>query len=258
MGGEGAAEIMDVIESSRLVRYFLYATLVNFCAAVIFTVPVIVPEFIFPLKLTIWPGSWMFEAYFAFLIVGVLGNLGWAAFVDLSRRSLQKEYVSRYLAFSHLVLSNVAVYGVSTFMFMVGYNGGTAALLGFGKAIITQSIIGWMVVPIGVFIYIYIIASVLGVGNVAWMLRSPQLGMEGQLSKDFRRRDMVFWGALIGALSIVFVLLPATEMRFYPSNTLQELTMQAVAGVGLIIAATLEAYAYLRHSRPMLDSTPKI
>jgi NhaP-type Na+/H+ or K+/H+ antiporter len=89
------------------------------------------------------------------------------------------------------------------------------------------------------------------------MMRAPQVAMETQAAVNTRRRDIIFWGAVIGALSIIFVLLPATEMRFYPSNTAQELTMQAVAGAGVIFALLLEAYALLRNPRRIVQPSLK-
>src|ERR1700752_2092539 len=77
---------MALISMDKLIRYFIYTTILNAFAAVAFTTPVIIPQLIFPLKLTVWPGTWMFIAYFVFLIVGVLGTLGWAALLDLVRR----------------------------------------------------------------------------------------------------------------------------------------------------------------------------
>jgi hypothetical protein len=249
-------KIVRVLSTSKLVRYFLYATVINFALAIAFTLPVIVPEFTFPLILTDWPGSWMFEAYFAFLVVGVLGNLGWAAFYDLSRRNLGKEEVARYPAFTQLALSNFGVYGATGFMFTVGYRGGYAALIGFGKAVITQSIIGWMVVPIGTFIYFYLFASVVGVGNIVWMFRSSPTG-NGPPEQDSTSRDLFFWGALVGIVSLIYFLLPILEMPFYPANAGSELEIQLAAVAGLVTALGIEAYGFSSRRRYRLsDAVP--
>jgi hypothetical protein len=156
----------SLLKVSSLIRYFVIATIVNLTAAVAFTTPVIVPEFIFPLKLTIWPGTWMFFAYFAFLAVGVLGTLGWAALWDLVRKYFGVTNTNKYLAAAHFSITLLAIYGETTFMFAVGYLGGGAALIGIGREVITQGIIGWMVVPIGIFILLYLIGTLVGIANL--------------------------------------------------------------------------------------------
>jgi|SRR5579872_264836 len=156
----------SILKVSLLIRYFIVATIINLTAAVIFTTPVIVPEFAFPLKLTIWPGTWMFYAYFAFLAVGVLGTLGWAALWDLVRKYFGVAYTNKYLAAAHFSITLLAIYGESSLMFSVGYIGGGAALIGFGREVITQGLIGWMVVPIGIFILLYLIGTLVGIANL--------------------------------------------------------------------------------------------
>ena len=161
---------MASISMEKLIRYFIYVTLANTFAAVAFTTPVIIPELAFPIKLTIWPGTWMFIAYFAFLIVGVLGTLGWAVLLDLVRRTMGIESCDKFLAITSLVLIEVAVYAEASFMFTVGYVGGTDALAsGIGAAVITYKI-GPLVVPIGVSIFIYLIGTLLGLMNVVMTL----------------------------------------------------------------------------------------
>jgi len=239
---------VKLISNSQMTRYFLYATILSFVAAVLFTVPVIVPEFTFPLELTLWPGTWMFQAYFAFLIVAVLGNLGWAGLLDLVKRNTGKEYGSRYLSFAHLALSNIGVYGATSFMFAVGYLGGYGALVGYGRAAITQAIIGWMVVPIGVFIYLYILASLFGVANLFLILGTNRFGSDSSgLEGDFRRSDLRFWGVLIALVSTIFILLPILEIPYYPNNYLQEVAVMSVSIASLVGGLSLLAYGGLTH-----------
>lgn len=157
---------MSSLSIDKLVRVFLLIALVNLAVAVGITLPVLVPEFTFPLVLTVWPGTWMFIAYFVFLIVAVLGSLGWAVLLDLVKKHFGPAGVNRYMAEAHIMLSMIGVYGMSSLMFAVGYTGGYAILLGFGRATITQGIIGWMVVPIGVFTYLFLLGTVIGIANV--------------------------------------------------------------------------------------------
>ena len=157
---------MPSLSIDKLIRNLTLLALVNLAVAVGITVPVLVPEFTFPLILTVWPGTWMFIAYFVFLIVAVLGSLGWAALFDLAKKYFGVTSVNRYMAEAQITLSMIGVYGMSSLMFAVGYTGGYAVLLGFGKATVTQGIIGWMVVPIGVFTYLFLLGTVIGIANV--------------------------------------------------------------------------------------------
>jgi hypothetical protein len=161
-----SAVIMALISVDRVVRYFLYTTIINTFAAVAFTTPVIIPELAFPLKLEVWPGTWMFISYFVFLIVGVLGTLGWALLLDLVKRVTGVESCDKFLAITNIVLIELAVYVEVTFMFTVGYVGGSYAFLNqVGSALITY-IIGPLVIPIGVSIFIYMVGTLLGLMNV--------------------------------------------------------------------------------------------
>ncbi len=161
---------MQPLRLDRLVRYFVYMTVFNVFAAVAFTTPVIIPQLAFPLKLTVWPGTWMFIAYFVFLIVGVLGTLGWAVLLDLIRRITGVESCDRFLAITSIVLIEVPVYAQTSLMFTAGYIGGSYAFATkVGSALITY-IIGPLVIPIGVSIFIYLVGTLLGLMNVVFIL----------------------------------------------------------------------------------------
>lgn len=157
---------MPSLSIARLVRYFIYITIINAFAAVAFTAPIIIPELAFPLKLEVWPGTWMFIAYLVFLIVGVLGTLGWAVLLDLIKRTFGIEYCDKFFALTSIVLIEVAVYTLSILMFTAGYIGGSYAYVGqVGSALITY-IIGPLVIPMGVSIFIYCVGTLLGLMNV--------------------------------------------------------------------------------------------
>lgn len=154
----------------RLTKAFVIAAILNLIVAVVITIPVLVPEFTFPLVLTDVPGTWILVAYYLFLIVAVLGSIGWAVMFDLVERRFGKTKVNRYMAEAHMTLAYLGIYGQTTLMFIVGYTGGYAELLGFGKATITQGIVGWMVVPIGVFIYLFLAGTIIGVANLLFAI----------------------------------------------------------------------------------------
>jgi hypothetical protein len=161
---------MRVLKIEKFSRYFIYVAIINLIAAVAITIPVLVPEFTFPLLLTEWPGTWMFIAYFLFLIVAVLGSVAWAALLDLIRKHFARENVNRYMAEAQLSLTTLGIYGQTSLMYALGYQGGYAELVGFGRTIITQGLIGWMVVPIGVFVLIYLIGTIIGVANILFTI----------------------------------------------------------------------------------------
>jgi len=147
-----------------------------------------------------------------------------------------------------LALSNIGVYGATSFMFAVGYLGGYGALVGYGRAAITQAIIGWMVVPIGVFIYLYILASLFGVANLFLILGTNRFGSDSSgLEGDFRRSDLRFWGVLIALVSTIFILLPILEIPYYPNNYLQEVAVMSVSIASLVGGLSLLAYGGLTH-----------
>ena len=161
---------MALISMDKLIRYFVYTTILNIFAAVAFTTPVIIPQLAFPLKLTLWPGTWMLVAYFLFLIVGVLGTLGWAVLLDLIKRIWGVESCDRFLAITSIVLIELAVYTQTSLMFAVGYIGGSYQFSsGFGQAVITY-VIGPLVIPIGVSVFIYLVGTLLGLMNVLFIL----------------------------------------------------------------------------------------
>jgi hypothetical protein len=158
----------------KLIRYFVYTTILNAFAAVAFTTPVIIPQLAFPLKLTAWPGTWMFIAYFVFVIVGVLVTLGWAVLLDLVRRTTGAESCDKFLAITSLVLIELAVYAETSFMFTVGYVGESFAFAGgIGPSVITY-VIGPLVIPIGVSVFIYLIGTLLGLMNVVLIFGQGQ------------------------------------------------------------------------------------
>ncbi len=147
-------------------KYFFYVALVNIVIAVIATAPVLVPQWGLPLKIAIWPGTWMLVAYFSFLGAGVLGVLGWSAIYYLMPRLLARRSVSRFLSIIHLVLFEVSVVGATALMgIFAGYVGGTLIQSGFGPVVVTR-VIEWTVIPIGIFIAIALMSTLTGVFNV--------------------------------------------------------------------------------------------
>src|SRR5579863_4221559 len=92
------------IHSETAARYFFYVTLLNLSVAVIVTGLVLIPPLALPIKLTVWPGTWMFIAYFSFLIAGVMGSLAWALIYHLLPAMLRVNRVSKRMTLAQLLL----------------------------------------------------------------------------------------------------------------------------------------------------------
>ncbi len=148
-----------------LIRYFLYVTIFNTFVAVAITAPIIIPQFAFPLKLEVWPGTWMFISYLVFLVVGVLGMLGWGILFFLIKRLSNVESCDRFLGATSLVLMEMSLYALTILMFTAAYVGGSFQFTGIGQSIITY-VIGPLVVPMGVSIFIFLIGALMGLMNV--------------------------------------------------------------------------------------------
>lgn len=146
--------------------YFFKAGLLNIVTAIAVTLPVLVPQLGLPLKLEVWPGTWMFIAYFVFLITGVVGSFVWCFIYYMLPRLTGKNRVSDFLALAQLVSFEIAIYGLSAFMGIeAGYYGGSLYHNGFGQVVITQ-IISWIVIPIGTLIVVGLLSTLTGIINV--------------------------------------------------------------------------------------------
>jgi len=130
------------------------------------TVPVLIPELGLPLKLQIWPGTWMFVAYFSFLIAGVVGSLAWSLIYYMIPRLFGRQKLSSPLSLFHLVALEVGVLGATALMgIFPGYIGGTLIHDGIGQFVVTR-VIEWSVIPIGTLIFVALIATLTGILNV--------------------------------------------------------------------------------------------
>jgi len=154
------------VPSEQASRYFFKVGLFNIVVAVAVTLPVLVPQLGLPLKLEVWPGTWMFISWFVFVIAGVVGCFVWCFIYYALPRAYGKNTVSDFLALLQLIAYECAVFGMCAFMGIdAGYYGGTLYHNGFGQVVITQ-IIAWAVIPIGTLIVIALLATITGVVNV--------------------------------------------------------------------------------------------
>jgi len=162
---------METIETERMARYFMYVGLVNAFAAAIFTTPILVPTFGIPLIAGIFPGAWMLIAYLAFLAVGVMGMVGWAAMYYLASHLLGKKNTTKVFAIMHLVFVEVSVYGFAALMIAAGWVGGQALRQGLAVAAV-GFLIEWLILPTGAFVALVVLGEVLGILNMIKTIRS--------------------------------------------------------------------------------------
>ena len=162
---------METIETERMARYFMYVALVNAFAAAIFTTPILVPTFGIPLIAGIFPGTWMLIAYLAFLAVGVMGMVGWAAMYYLASHLLGKKNTSKIFAIMHLVFVEVSVYGFAALMSAAGWVGGQGLRQGLAVAAV-GFLIEWLILPTGAFVALVVLGEVLGILNMIRTVRS--------------------------------------------------------------------------------------
>ncbi len=150
----------------NLSRYFFYLALFNMVVAAAATVPVLIPELGLPLLLQIWPGTWMIVAYFAFLIAGVVGFVIWSLIYSMVPRLFGRQKLSRFLSLFHIVILETGVLGATALMgIFPGYIGGSLIHDGIGQFVVTR-VIEWSVIPIGILIFLALIATLTGVLNL--------------------------------------------------------------------------------------------
>jgi len=77
-----------------------------------------------------------------------------------------KQKVSRFLSLVHLTVFEASVVGATGLMgIFPGYIGGTLIHDGFGQFVVTR-IIEWTVIPIGLMVFLALVATLTGILNV--------------------------------------------------------------------------------------------
>jgi hypothetical protein len=161
-----ALRLSTLSSPENLSRYFFYLALFNMVVAAAATVPVLIPELGLPLLLQIWPGTWMIVAYFAFLIAGVVGFVVWSLIYSMVPRLFGRQKLSRFLSLFHIVILETGVLGATALMgIFPGYIGGSLIHDGIGQFVVTR-VIEWSVIPIGILIFLALIATLTGVLNL--------------------------------------------------------------------------------------------
>jgi hypothetical protein len=161
--------------------YFGRIALVNALAAAIFAAPMLVPSLELPILLTEWPGIYIVVAYTFFVVVGVLGMLAWSLMYRFAPSFFSRGYFDRRSVLLQLILSEAAIYTVSTVLFLAGYTG--ASLVHDGKvgSVFVGASMEFSDIPAAISIFVIIVSVFLGAINI---LTGKRDGAEIPLSSD--------------------------------------------------------------------------
>ena len=160
----------DLIEIKIISKYFLILALINTIAAIVFTLPILIPTSGIPLIVGVFPGTWLLIAYLLFLIIGVLGMLAWSLTYNLIESIFQKKNTIKKLAIIHLVFVELAIYGCASTMAFIGLQGGQALRQGLSIASV-GFLIEPYVLPTGVFVSLVLLGQLIGVYNIFSTIR---------------------------------------------------------------------------------------
>jgi hypothetical protein len=148
-------------------RYFGRIALVNGLAAAVFVAPMLVPPLQLPILLTEWPGIYIVIAYAFFVIFGVMGMLAWSMMYHFTPAFFsRRELLDRRSILLQLILSEVAIYAVSTVLFLSGYIGAREVHdVTFGNPVLNPlvgSSMEFSDIPAAVSIFLIVVSVFLG------------------------------------------------------------------------------------------------
>jgi len=153
---------LDVVRASN---YFAYSTVFNTFAAACFSIPVLIPTFEFPILITRWPGIYMVIGYAFFVLIGVLGSLGWSVLYRWLPELFARHAVLRPLFLFQFSTLEVGVYLLSVFMFLGGYVGSALVHQGVGDTIVGIQM-EFAVIPSALGIFLVIVSTLVGLANI--------------------------------------------------------------------------------------------
>lgn len=169
-------ERFNIIRAHDAARYFALASMINAFSAAAFALPVLIPSFEFPILITTWPGIYMVIAYAFFIIVGVLGNIAWMSLLANIEKFFSKNLLYKEPLIFHLILTQLAIYSMSSFMFLGGYVGSMLDHQGIGSTVVGTAM-EFAVIPSALSIFAIIIAQVIGLANILVSVRSGIKGL---------------------------------------------------------------------------------
>jgi len=109
-------------------------------------------------------GTWFTMGYLLYLLTGVLSMAAWGAIYYFLSKTLNKPLYSDKLALVHFILFNMGVIGATWLLGYAGFLGGSLAIA--GKAAEIHPTIVVFVQPIGVFVAIGALSTLIGVSNI--------------------------------------------------------------------------------------------
>jgi hypothetical protein len=168
-------------------RYFGRIALVNGLAAAVFVAPMLVPPLQLPILLTERPGIYIVVAYAFFVIFGVMGMLAWSVMYHFTPAFFsRRELLDRRSILLQLVLSEVAIYAVSTVLFLAGYIGAREVHdVTFGNPVLNPlvgSSMEFSDIPAAVSIFLIIVSVFLGAITIVTGKARPSETSDGGAS----------------------------------------------------------------------------
>lgn len=160
--------VRDTVEFREVSKLFLRVALWNTAAAVVFTVPVLIPRLAFPILLTQWGSVYMVLGYLAFLVFGVIGPVCWSVVYYMHGVLNRKTEYDKAFTLFHAVTNVISAYCVSALLFVGGYIGARAVYE--GQPLINVGVAMEIVeIPAGFFIGLAIISTVVGLLNLKFV-----------------------------------------------------------------------------------------
>jgi len=148
-------------------KYFGIAALVNALAAAVFAAAMLVPPLELPILFTEWPGIYIAIAYSSFVGFGVFGLLAWGVMYQNLPNFFSRSMLDRRSVILQLLLSEVGVYVLSTFLFLGGYTGASLVHAGGVGPVFVGASMEFTDIPAAVSIFIVIVSVFLGALNIA-------------------------------------------------------------------------------------------
>jgi len=184
------------ISNDAASRYFGRIALVNGLAAAVFVAPMLAPPLELPILLTEWPGIYIVVAYAFFIIFGVLGMLAWSVMYHFAPAFFsRRELLDRRSILVQLFLSEVAVYAVSTVLFLAGYIGAREVHdVTFGNPVLNPlvgSSMEFSDIPAAVSIFLIVVSVFLGAITImTGKVRPPDPDEGGASRNDLPSSDI--------------------------------------------------------------------
>ncbi|MDG6978529.1 MAG: hypothetical protein JRN58_05550 [Nitrososphaerota archaeon] len=149
--------------NETVARYFARLALLNALAAVVFTAPMLAPPLDLPILLTEWPGIYIFVAYSSFLIFGVVGMLCWSVMYRSSPAYFSRGTFDGRSVMLQLILSELGVYSISTFLFLAGFVGASLVHGGSVGIVFVGASMEFSDIPTAISVFGIMVSVVLGV-----------------------------------------------------------------------------------------------